>query len=135
VWSAPDVICQGLGSTNPDALDFRASTELKISWCLRCRYSDVAPDHPRFMEFCANATCSSYLDGKVVMPNGPFLVVGGKLAGKNVLPDDRNQARIGQPGGPLKLYVGYHSKFKVAFNDFYNYGYVFKLSGYLKLES
>jgi hypothetical protein len=135
VWSAPDVTCHGVGSTNPGALDFRASTDVKIFWCLRCRAADVVPDHPRFMELCANATCSSYLTGKVVMPNGPFLVLGGKLDGKNVLPDDRNQARFGQPGGPLALYTGFHSKFKVGFADFYSYGYVFKLNGYLKLES
>ena len=134
VWSAPDVTCDGLGSTNPDALAFRSSTHVKIWWCRLCRSADVLPDHPPFMEFCANASCSNYVAGKVAMPNGPFFVLSGKLDGKNVLPDDGHQARIGQPGGPLALHVGYHSKFKQGYADFYSYGYVFKLNGWLKLE-
>ncbi len=133
-WSALTVTCKGVGSTNPDALTFRSSTDVKIWWCYRCKTLDALLVHPRYMEFCANDSCSNYIAGAVVMPNGPFLVLSGNLDGKKVLPDDGNQARIGQPGGPLGLYVGFHSRFKVGYSNDYSYGYVFKLNGYLKLE-
>jgi hypothetical protein len=132
-WSAADGRCLGLGSTNPEALVFSGRTGILIRWCSggkACFGSHTPPaGYSRWMQICWPAdTCKYDLTGFVVYPNGPFTVRSGEIGRQSVAADDADQNRVGKPGGPLGLHVGYHHKLK------YSYGYVFRFSGELNLS-
>jgi hypothetical protein len=130
-WSAPDGTCLGLGSTNPEALVFSGRTGILIRWCSAgppCSPHAPPAGYTRWMQICWPAdTCRYDVTGFVVYPNGPFTVRSGEIGQRSVAADDGDQNRVGKPGGPLGLHVGYHHKLK------YSYGYVFRLSGELNL--
>jgi hypothetical protein len=80
-----------------------------------------------------NSECRDYLLGAVKMPNGPFAVMAGKFEGKTVKPSNPTGA-VEQPGGPLFLWVGFHSYLSQGGGVPAKTGYVFGLRGYLQFN-
>lgn len=103
-WKSPSGECDAIDyyySLSP--LSFKGAS-LRLSWCEHC-YTHVLPEHPRTVRLC-NTACSSELLGKIIRVNGSeevFSVVGGKIDGKAVLPDDHNAGLAGDENGPLRV--------------------------------
>ena len=114
-WSSTLAFCGGTGQDGNagSAGPFRGYDY--VGWCNGT--SDCAsiigakvalPDgYSRWMELCSGADCRDKLIGAVRMPNGPFLVVGGKVDGREVARQHESKG-VESDGGPLFLHVGYH---------------------------
>lgn len=87
--------------------------------------------YSRWMELCSGADCRDKLIGAVRMPNGPFLVVGGRVDGKDVARQDENKG-VETDGGPLFLYVGFNGYINNGGGVPASHGYVFGLRGYIQ---
>ena len=120
-WTEPNpgLTCdwRGMSAHSGHSYSF-SGAGVSVVWCTPTPQRDcdfakrrVMPDkYVRWMMFCRPSgmdACgkTDWLLGAVQMPNGPFHVVDGMIDGVAVRPDDGNQLRIGQPGGPLNLVV------------------------------
>ena len=126
-WSNSSGVCTTKVTNGPNALSFQGHlATVHFTWCHEC-WSKEIPAHPRSVKI-ANSDSSTYLIGKVA--GNALLIVGGRVDGKTVLPDDHEVARTGHPGGPLKLLVD--EKGDYLLNGKQNTNFV--VEGYLKLE-
>jgi uncharacterized protein YjbI with pentapeptide repeats len=145
-WSSPLAFCYADGENTGSAGSLRGW--VGVSWCNHslasaCLYGAHAnlklpSGYDRWMKFCnlqGNSECQDYLLGAVKMPNGPFAVMAGQFEGRSVVPDDTNSARVERPGGPLFLWVGFHSSISNGGGKPASNGYVFGLRGYLAFHS
>jgi hypothetical protein len=136
-WSSSIASCNGR-STNSHGATFNGS--VRIGWCTGSICASIYPGvampagYTRLMKVCVPSgnDCGDYLIGAVVMPNGPFAVVAGVFNGQKVTPDDTNQGRVEQNGGPLFLYVGHHSSTTVKAGQPAYQNYVFGLRGWVR---
>jgi hypothetical protein len=91
---------------------------------------DLPSGYDRWMELRKDD--GSYLLGAVKMPNGPFHVVTGAIHGHPVHRDSGNLSTVEHTGGPLFLWVGFHSTFTPNPQAPAHFGYVFGLRGWLR---
>ena len=131
-WSTNDATCIGYSAPSGHSYGF-SGADMWVLWGNPPQVThsvgarQMPPKYKRWMKFCKDRDCNNWLLGAVQMPNGPFHVVDGRLDGRVVQPDDGDQARIGQPGGPLALIVEDAKSGNSA-----GYGYTFGLVGRIK---
>jgi hypothetical protein len=143
-WSSPLAYCNGYAAptTNAGAIAY----SIGVSWCDGSLASaclgqthtslTLPPGYSRWMKVCrlvGNSECQDYLLGAVKMPNGPFSVMAGSFEGKSVKPSNPNGA-VESPGGPLFLWVGFHSYLSQGGGVPAKTGYVFGLRGHLEFH-
>jgi hypothetical protein len=143
-WHSQIGVCKG-SSQNGNA----GSTEgfngaVFVNWCPHdstfCRHGigqshAVMPaGYDRWMVLCqwhGNGECFNWLLGAVKMPNGPFAVVAGHVNGHAVRPTSTDAGRVEHQGGPLFLYVGFHSHINNGGGKPGSFGYVFGFRGWI----
>jgi hypothetical protein len=144
-WSSSLAYCQGYAQ--PTQNTGTMAYFIGISWCdgsslasacLGQSHANLTLPfgYSRWMKFCrlvGNSECHEYLLGAVKMPNGPFAVMAGKVDGKSVKPSNPNGA-VEQLGGPLFLWVGFHSYLSQGGGVPAKTGYVFGLRGHLEFH-
>jgi hypothetical protein len=136
-WWSTAAYCYGSSAPSGHSYGFNLTT-VDVSWCVPSGWCPMAAGHTlphgwtRWMKVCApvgNGECiDNWLLGAVVMPNGPFAIVAGKINGHHVTPTSFDQSRIGKQGGPLALIVTYTGSVSngggVAASNGYTFGFV-----------
>lgn len=141
-WYSPFAFCWGTAAPSGLSYGFLAEKTVTVQWCTAgsrsCSLGEnryvPTQSYVRWMKFCAHTgafECRDWLLGAVVMPNGPFSVVAGRIDGHTVTPDSANQARFDTHGGPLHLVVNHTRYISNGGGVPSSNGYSFGLIGWL----
>lgn len=142
-WSSTVATCGGSGQNGNAGTAGSFRTFDYVSWCNGDPFcasliggKEALPHgYTRWMKICglSGNDCGSWLIGAVKMPNGPFLVLQGKVDGKAVARQSDGK-REETDGGPLFLYVGFHGSINNGGGVPASNGYVFGFRGYLNFK-
>jgi len=136
-WNSPSAMCTAIGEyvngASGKSFPFEgASYPITIQWntppgggVANCE-GTLPAGYNRWMKFSVKGGWLCGAVSSTAQNNDAFIVRGGEIKDRKVVPSSTDRSQLEKPGGPLFLFVSYHGRTSNG-----KHGYVFGLRGYL----